>query len=260
MLALVVVAYNQAESLERLAAAARAARGTSALHLFLHSDHPETVATCERLAAESDVSYHPHRRNRGVAASWNDGVLAAYGDGADFVVVANDDVVPAAGDLDRVADRAERFRDRYIVSCAGPHEGLGERLPSHGYSFFALNPVALETIGCFDENFFPVYGEDQDYARRAALAGLSEANCADTEVVHRGSAAIRTSADLARQNAVTQALNIAYYVRKWGGDAGSERFSTPFGRTDVGLRIDPSDRAAPYGPGLDRADRSVVAV
>src|SRR5205085_1350846 len=84
----------------------------------------------------------------------------------------------ARGDLDGVAAKAMRCRERYIVSCAGPHQRLGRFLPSHGYSFFAVNPIAIETIGCFDENFFPAYCEDQDYARRAALAGLSEENCA----------------------------------------------------------------------------------
>jgi GT2 family glycosyltransferase len=259
-LGLVVIAYNQPRWTERLVDSARAARSEVAVHLFLHSSDQATTATCERLAARPEVHYLPHGENRGVSRSWNDGILNAYADGADVVIVANDDVLPSAGDLDRVAEKAARCRDRYIVSCAGSHERLGRFLPSHGYSFFAINPVAIETIGCFDENFFPAYCEDQDYARRAGLAGLSEENCADTNVVHGGSSAIFTSQELALQNRITQGHNIAYYARKWGGDAGSERFETPFGDPALGLRIAPEDRAAPYGPGYDRTDRHLVAV
>ena len=176
------------------------------------------------------------------------------------MIVANDDVLPAEGDLDRMAEKAARYRDRYIVSCAGPHERLRRFLPSHGFSFFALNPIAVETIGCFDENFFPAYCEDQDYARRAALAGLSEENCADTAVLHGGSSAIFANQELALQNRITQSRNIEYYKRKWGGHAGHEEFETPFGNPNFGLRIAPEERAEPYGPGYDRADRNLVAV
>jgi GT2 family glycosyltransferase len=259
-LGLVVIAYNQPVWTERLVASALTAESDVAVHLFLHSNEHATRTICEELARRPQVRYYPHGDNRGVSRSWNDGILNAYAEGADVVIVANDDVLPAEGDLDRVAEKAVRCRDRYIVSCAGPHERLGRFLPSHGYSFFAVNPIAIETIGCFDENFFPAYCEDQDYARRAALAGLWEENCADTAVVHGGSSAIVANKELALQNRITQSRNIEYYVRKWGGDAGREKFDTPFANPDFGLRIAPQDRAEPYGPLHDRTDRGLVAV
>jgi len=257
---LVVIAYNQPGWTQGLLDAAGAARSEIAVHLFLHSTDAATTSTCELLAARPEVRYYPFAENRGVSRSWNDGILAAYDDGADVVLVANDDVRPAEGDVDRVVDKAVGCRDRYMVSCAGPNQRFGRVLPSHGYSFFAINPVALETIGCFDENFFPAYCEDQDHARRATLAGLSEENCPDTAVLHGHSSAIFASPELARQNLITQRRNIDYYVRKWGGDAGAERFETPFGNPNIGLRIAPEQRAAPYGPEYDRADRHLVAV
>ena len=257
---LVVAAYNQCVRTERLVESAGASKCDVAVHLFLHSQDATTASVCESLARRGEVRYYPYGENRGVSRSWNDGILTAFEDGAEVVVVANDDVVPAPGDLDRLAEKAVRCPDCYLVTCAGPHERHGCVLPSHGYSFFAINPIALETIGCFDENFFPAYCEDQDYARRAAIAGLSEENCADTMVLHNGSSAIFASHELMVQNAITQAHNIAYYRRKWGGEAGSERFNTPFGNPELGIRIAPEDRAAPYGPGYDRTDRHLVAV
>jgi GT2 family glycosyltransferase len=251
---LVVPAYNQPVWIERLVASAASDVHEVVVRLSLHSTHEPTRLACERLAALPHVRYRAHGENRGLSRTWNDSLLDGYDEGADVVVIANDDVAFSPGDLDRLAAKAIACRDRYIVSCAGYHERHGRRLPSHGYSCFAVNPVALEVLGCFDENFFPAYCEDQDYARRAALAGLSEENCADTEVVHAGSSAIFASEELRQRNARTQALNLAYYARKWGAPAGAERFTTPFGEPSFGLRIAPEDREAPYGAGFDRDD------
>jgi GT2 family glycosyltransferase len=257
---LVVPAYNQPAWIERLVASATSDAHEVIVRLFLHSKHEETRAACERLSARAQIRYHPYAENRGLSRTWNEGLLDAFGEGADVVLIANDDVAFSPGDLDRLAAKAAAHRDRYIVSCAGYHQRHSRRIASHGYSCFAVNPIALEIVGCFDENFYPAYCEDQDYARRARLAGLSEENCADTEVVHAGSSAIFASEELRRQNAWTQALNMAYYARKWGGPAGDERFSTPFGNPAFGLRIAPEDRPAPYGAGFDRDDLGRAAV
>lgn len=251
---LVVPAYNQPTWIERLVASAASDLHDVVVHLFLHSTDEDTIAACGRLAARPLVRLHPYGENRGLSRTWNEGLLDAYGEGADLVMVANDDIAFGPGDLDRIAAKAIAHRDRYIVSCAGYHERHLRRLPSHGYSCFAVNPIALEVLGCFDENFFPAYCEDQDYARRAELARLSEENCADTEVVHGGSSAIFASEELRSQNARTQAVNMAYYARKWGGLAGQESFATPFGNPAFGLRIAPEARETPYGAGYDRED------
>jgi GT2 family glycosyltransferase len=253
-IALVVIAYNQPEGIASLVASAASRRHDVAVELFLHSDHEPTVAVCEALAGSDHVRHHDHRVNRGVSRSWNDGILASYDDGADVVVVANDDIRFGDGDLDRLADKAAAHRERYVVSCAGPHLRHRGRLPSHGFACFAINPIALATIGCFDENFFPAYCEDQDYSRRARLAGLAEENCAATEVVHAGSSAIFSSPELARANALTQRHNMAYYRAKWGGDGDHERYDAPWDDPAIPLRIAPERRHAPYGPAHDRAD------
>jgi GT2 family glycosyltransferase len=125
---------------------------------------------------------------------------------------------------------------------------------SHGYACFAINPIALEIIGCFDENFFPAYCEDQDYDRRALVAGLHEGNCSTTMIQHNGSGTIARDPALARENAVTQALNLSYYQRKWGGLAGAESLLHPFGDPCLSPKIAPKVRHAPYGI-HDRADR-----
>jgi GT2 family glycosyltransferase len=249
----VTIAYNSGTAVERLAASAADSRHEVLLRLFLHSTHGPTVDACARVGAGPRVVYTPAGVNRGISRSWNDGILCGYGEGADVVVVANDDIVFGPGDLDRIAEAAAGDRGAFIVSCAGPHTGYGVRLPSHGYACFAINPIALEEIGCFDENFFPAYCEDQDYSRRAQLAGLREANCPLTEVAHEGSGTIRRDAQLRQANKLSQLKNQEYYRRKWGGDAGAESFGSPFDDEAVPLRIPPSSRRHPYAT-HDRLD------
>lgn len=228
--------------------------------LFLHSRQPGVEQGCAEIAGSSWVHYRGYGVNRGVSASWNEGILAAQGRGADVIIAVNDDVAFAPGDIEKIAARAVAYRGSYIISCAGTHLGYGRRMPSMGYSCFAINPVAIEKLGCFDENIFPAYCEDQDYAYRAQLAGLQEENCADTNLTHAGSASIRSSPLLLAQNALTQGRNMGYYRQKWGGMGGAETFRAPFNNPRLSIRIAPEKREWPYGPAYDRRDRHIVRV
>jgi GT2 family glycosyltransferase len=256
--ALVTVAYNSASAIQRLVGTAIRSEANVAVHLFLHSQHSETMAACMTLAKLPSVTYHAYGCNRGLSKSWNEGILSGYDAGADVVLVVNDDIYFSLGDVEKIAGKALQNRDRYIISCAGFHRRLNRSLPSHGYSCFAINPIALERIGCFDENFFPCYCEDQDYAYRAKLAGLHEENCADTEVFHGGSDTIYSNPGLSIQNSATQIKNVLYYMRKWGGPAGNEQFASPFGNPHLDFRIAPEHRNTPYGPLYDRTDQDIV--
>jgi glycosyltransferase involved in cell wall biosynthesis len=257
-IALVTIAYNCGQGIRTLVESAIQCEHDVRVQVFLHSQHPATMAACLGLADLPHVAHHAYGCNRGLSKSWNEGILNAYGSGADIVLVANDDIYFSPGDVDKIARKALENRDRYIISCAGFHRRFDRRLPSHGYSCFAINPIAIERIGCFDENFFPCYCEDQDYAYRARLAGLQEENCSDTMIYHGGSDTIYGSPELSAQNRVTQGRNMQYYLRKWGGLGDRERFSQPFDSPTFGYRIAAECRHSPYGPVHDRADRDVV--
>jgi GT2 family glycosyltransferase len=257
-ISIVTIAYNSSVSIAKLLDTAESKRHRIDFHLFLHSEHPPTMEACARLAETPNVMYYPYGVNRGVSKSWNEGMLNAYAAGADVVLIVNDDIYFSAGDIDKLAERAFQFRESYIVTCAGFHLRFNRPIPSQGYSCFAINPIAIEEIGCFDENISPAYCEDQDYARRAGLAGLSEQNCPGTMVYHSGSAAIFTDPILNIQNRLTHGRNIAYYWRKWGGDGGHEVFFHPFNNPEFGYYIAPDRRHTPYGPAYDRIDHDIV--
>jgi len=257
-IAVVTIAYNSDQGISRLVQTATQSRHDVHIHLFLHSRHSPTMEACSRLARLPSVVYYDHGCNRGLSRSWNDGILNAYASGADIVLVVNDDVCFSPGDIDQLARKALDHRDRYIISCAGFHRRLNQWLPSHGYSCFVINPIAAERIGSFDENFFPCYCEDQDYAYRAKLAGLEEENCSSTRIWHGGSNTIYGDPALSRQNRVTQGKNMEYYRRKWGGPGGQERFTHPFDNPEFNYGITANRRHCPYGPPFDRTDHDIV--
>jgi len=259
-ISIVTIAYNGADSITRLVETARSQSHQLRFHLFLHSRHAPTVSECERLARAAEVRYYPYGVNRGLSRSWNEGMLNAYADGAEVVLLVNDDIYFSAGDVDKLAEKARQAWASYIITCAGFHLGYKRPWPSHGYSCFAINPVALEKLGCFDENFFPIYCEDQDYAYRARLAGLAEENCADTMVYHGGSSTIFADPVLREQNRLTHERNLIYYRRKWGGDSGQETFRRPFNHSGFDHYIPPEQRRAPYGVDYDRTDQEIVRI
>lgn len=256
---IITVAYNMPESSKRLFETAMqdADKHDISFHLFLHSIHEKTVEMCNWLYSTYPTRYHDHGRNRGLSTSWNDGMIDAYENGSDVVIIANDDIVFSPGDIDKLAKRAFGHRENYMVSVAGPHDGENEWRPSHGYSCFAINPIALDKIGCFDENIFPIYLEDCDHHRRATLLGLVEENCADTMVNHVGSSAINNDELLSLQNQSTQRLSGEYYMKKHGGINEYEEFTYPFNDSKLNWYIPPHERHVPY-PGHDRSDKGMV--
>ena len=254
---LVVIAYNSGQGLTRLIDSARVGpRDHLRLELFLHSNEEQTVAACEAAAERygEACNFHDVRRNAGVARAWNTGALNGYEGGADAVVIANDDITFGDGDLRRLAAHAVSHPEQFIVVCGGYHERNREAVPSHGYSCYALQSVALEVLGCFDENLFPAYFEDCDYGRRAALAGLDQTACPGTSVTHVGSGTIYRDHELNQRNHVTFTRNQDYYRRKWGGTNGQEVYERPFNDSRFSLRISPEHRHRPYGPPHDRVN------
>jgi|SRR6266511_1216919 len=257
---IVTIAYNSGNHLAKLIEMARSSVNQVVFHLFLHSRHTQTISVCERFAGDPGVYYYPYCVNRGVSMSWNEGMINAYSDGIDVVLLVNDDIGFSAGDVDKLAEKALQSRESYIVTCAGFNLRYNQHFPSLGYACFAINPIALEKIGCFDENFFPAYCEDVDYKYRARLAGLMKGNCADTMVYHGGSSTIFSDPDLRQQNRLTHRRNFAYYRLKWGGDIGREIFKHPFNQTSFGYYISPEQRHRPYGLNYDRTDQDIVKV
>ena len=145
--------------------------------------------------------------NLGVAASWNFVVRARPA--APWWLIVNADIEFGAGDLERLADAMDKPGPR--VACL------------YEFGAFGINAETVDTVGWFDENFHPIYFEDNDYRRRCHLAGVPVVNLI-SRTRHDNSATIASG--YARHNDRTFPRNGDYYAAKWGGPPGQETRTT----------------------------------
>ena len=251
------IAYNQPEDLLKMAETAVATSiHDIEFHLFLHSKSAKTEEACQHMWRKYNTAYYPLRTNAGVAKSWNSGILSMIDAGCEALMICNDDIWFTQGDIDEMVRVATANEDSWAVFCSGWHDGLKHAVRDHGMACFILNAIAIEKIGMFDQNFFPAYNEDLDYARRAELLGLSKL-VANTMVHHKGSATIQASPQLRAQNHQTHGKNDEYWEGKWGAKKPKAVYKYPFGKKELGLYISPENRHAPY-PGFNRSDKGIV--
>lgn len=248
---IIIYAFMMVEPLDNLLA--HVLKGSYSVYLFRHSENSDVKAVCEKYANYSNVNYYPYGVNRGLARSVNEGLIDGYQrDKCDVMITANDDILPGEGDIDKIATAAYHNRDRYLV------EGMGIINSQMGvveWALAAINPIALEKVGYFDENFFPAYYEDVDYRYRGRLAGLKTMVVEDTHIRHIGSASVSfVDAD---QHEDEFMRNQAHYLRKWGGEKGHENFIHPFNDPAASAYIAAENRHTPY-PGHDRTDKVVA--
>lgn len=123
---------------------------------------------------------------------------------------------PKPGQLKKFAKRLE-----------DPFVGILCDQTQNGYSSMVFTPELLYEVGYLDENFFPAYYEDNDHRYRMKLAGL-EWEYFPLKYDHIVSSTLKSSAEFQKKNQKTFAENGRYYVEKWGGLPGQEKYETPF--------------------------------
>lgn len=257
------IAYNQPDHLRSLVETASQSSHEVEFHIFTHSKVRKVIQTCFDLMTEYEIHLYDYRINRGVATSWNDGIINMGAGGCDVWVLTNDDVWFSEGDTDKIALAASEHPDAYAIFTSGFHVGYDVPINCHGMSCFVMQPVAIAEVGFYDENFFPAYNEDVDYARRAARAGLKPYIIPDTNIHHIGSAAIATSRNLEQQNLATHGANNEYWKRKWGCPVSEDPttgFRHPFNNPRFHPHFIGADkRHEPYPP-YNRTDRFIVKI
>ncbi|HXO21401.1 MAG TPA: glycosyltransferase [Thermoanaerobaculia bacterium] len=202
-----------------------------------NSVEPAFGAGLARLAARRGFEVQNQERNLGVAASWNLLIRTAMARGHSMVVIGSNDTFLFPGSLQTV-----------LTMDKGEAEVIWH---IRGWNFFVFDTRAVERVGWFDENFYPAYDEDEDYAYRCDLAGAvrSWSELESVGAKHLGSQTIRSDAEYARLNRFThQQWNARYYFAKWGGPPQAEVHRSPFGRPDRDWRWWPD-------PGLSLAER-----
>lgn len=159
---------------------------------------------------ENQIRIH---HNLGVSASWN--LVLKATPLADWWAFVGSDVILAPGDLRRLVDHMDARNEEPAFAMLVTPDA------------FAINHLAVERVGLWDENFVPGYFEDNDMAWRLHLADI-QIGILHGGYAHAGSATIKSDPHLYEENSRTFPLNQAYYQAKWGGNPTYERFTTPF--------------------------------
>lgn len=177
------------------------------------------------------------KNNIGVSKSWNKFIDKALDYNYNMLIVANDDVTFT---LDSFYALVRAWLDRpddvMLVSGVGHDISEGYH-DSPNYSFFAIDPRQnITDVGYFDENFTPAYFEDNDHHYRVRLAEKRAVCYSGARIEHKGS---QTQNHDPKKPVVTSEMfekNRAYYIDKWGGPPGEEKFTTPFNKSDNDYR------------------------
>lgn len=85
---------------------------------------------------------------------------------------------------------------------------------------------AVDKLGYIDVNFYPAYYSDNDYARRGILTNIKSTTLDKTHYFHFWSRTIKQESGGSTGGQFRN--NKKYYIDKWGGDFGSEKFDLPF--------------------------------
>jgi GT2 family glycosyltransferase len=157
--------------------------------------------------------------NKGCAGGWNFCIQKALADPeCKWVILAGHDIVVHPRTLSNLVHRYLRggvditsgVDAVYDADLPTPED---KEVPGANFSLILLPRKVIETVGLFDENFWPAYFEDNDYHYRAILAGCG--NGVWTWLApfrHARSSTIRTYPQL-----LAQSKSAAYFIQKWGG-------------------------------------------
>ncbi len=177
-LCILILTCNSLDTLKVLVEQVKS-RTNSSYRLYIVEDG-QRRDTIDYLNTLKGVTVIWHKKNKGIAPSWNDGLKQAYADGCSHFVVMNDDIeVPKNwwNDCKEIVEQVS-FCDLNQPSPRG----------ITGW-FFILDRECIDKVGYFDEGFAPYLGEDDDYYFRVRAERIKRGRV-DIDVFHHGSATL----------------------------------------------------------------------
>jgi len=177
--------------------------------------------------------------NRGVAASWNEGMRKSLEIGNEYALITNDDALFTPGAIKEMYDFMKYKSNAVFVSPNQNAYDENEPPRENGADFFCFMvniPKLIEKAGWFDENIFPAYFEDNDMHRRMLLAGVKSYILPNVQVNHVGSATQNFDPGNPACPPHQFEANRSYFVEKWGGRPGEEMWAHPFNNENNDVR------------------------
>jgi GT2 family glycosyltransferase len=185
--------------------------------LLVRNGKPAEMVCLHCASRWPSVSICSQQENIGVAASWNHACMWAWEKGYDAIFLVNDDIrLTDPLILKASKDAAREDPKRFIVLC-------------HGFSAFYWTRWMWDSLGAFDDGFWPAYFEDKDMLRRMSLQGIGSFGIPKA-CWHQGSDTLHQGGTVDTRAVHTRAfsLNERRYYMKWGGGLGKETLSVPW--------------------------------
>ena len=163
---------------------------------------------------------HFYNRNAGVSHAWNEGLSKLFAEGADRVLVANNDTEMPSWFLSSLLGLNLPFVTGVSVDSWEDHPSAWPApQESPDFSAFLIRRDAWEKIGPFDEKMKHYCG-DIDYHLRARELGIPLMN-AGVPFTHKRSSTIRNASPFDREVIERQANeDRAVFRAKWGDGHG----------------------------------------
>lgn len=172
-----------------------------------------------------NVTVHVMPENIGVAASWNFLCMQIFKKHK-IAFILNDDIYWGVN---------KQFAFSIVKTMIA--SDLSLIVSNKTWCCFGITKSAFHTIKGvdeagnkfvgFDDRFYPAYFEDNDYHRRLILADKKYSHSK-----YMDPAVYRNSMTLEKDKSINDNFmkNKEYYIRKWGGEPGQEKFVTAFNK------------------------------
>ena len=195
-------------------------------------DNASTDGTREFLNAQDTKIVHTTHQTPplSVAKSWNFGLRWLFENGAEHVLVVNNDV-ELRPDMYRELLAADLlFATGVGVATRNQMAGAFTRAdrPNPDFSCFLIRRDCWEQLGPFDEGCEGAYCEDSIYHVEAHRKGVA-LPCIGIPFVHHGSGTIKSATPEEAARISAQAYkNRAYFKSKYGCEVGSPEYEEIF--------------------------------
>jgi len=216
---------TQAARLKRLVSGIADKTKLIIVHNYNHPRSIEIGQNCKKEGAEI-VPFLGD--NRGSCESWNIGLKKMDTTPSKFVIIFSPGTQFPKG--------ADQFVNA-VLDAEKNNPKLFYRVIGDGFHTVCITKKLRDILGLFDENLYPAYRDDADWQRRASLLGsrFSELGFNIEKEL--------TLTTGARNNYIFAhywhniAIQTQYYIKKWGGDVGMEKYDLPFGNKPLNYWI-----------------------